>query len=198
MARPLTVVKVGGSLYDLPDLRERLEPWRKQAKNTDIIFVPGGGATVDVVRDLDRIHCLGKRAHGLALAAMRMNADFLSGLLRWVGVIKHWDQIEILRSDGAEMFVLNAWAFDLWDRVTNPHTALPHRWSVTSDAIAARVAVLAKADSLVLLKSVTIPQGMDWEEAGRCGFVDEWFARTIRPALPQLKVSAVNLREWRP
>ncbi len=198
MARPLTVVKVGGSLYDLPDLRERLESWRKQAKNTDIIFVPGGGPTVDVVRELDRIHRLGKRAHGLALAAMRMNADFLSGLLRWVFVIKHWDQLEMLRSEGAEMFVLNAWAFDLWDRVTNPHTALPHCWSVTSDSIAARVAVLAEADHLVLLKSVTIPPGMDWEEAAEHGYVDQWFARTIQPALPRLQVKAVNLREQRP
>ena len=60
MARPLTIVKVGGSLYDLPDLRARLQPWLSQAKSTDIILVPGGGATADVIRDFDRIHHLGE------------------------------------------------------------------------------------------------------------------------------------------
>jgi aspartokinase-like uncharacterized kinase len=197
--RPLTVVKVGGSLYDLPDLRSRLQPWLSQAKSTDIILVPGGGATVNVIRDFDRAHHLGEeRSHWLALAAMRLNAEFLSRLLRSVDVMPHWNQIEMARSEGAQSFVLDAAAFGLWDRMTNPHAALPHRWSVTSDSIAARVAVASEADHLVLLKSVTIPPGMDWEEAGERGFVDEWFARTVRTALPRLQVSAVNLREWRP
>jgi hypothetical protein len=106
--------------------------------------------------------------------------------------------MEIARSQGAKAFVIDAVAFSRWDQGTNPHTALPHSWSVTSDSIAARVAVASAADQLILLKSVTIPPDMDWEEAGERGFVDEWFARTIRPALPRLKVSAVNLREWRP
>ena len=70
-------------------------------------------------------------------------------------------------------------------------------WSVTSDSIAARVAVAFEADQLILLKSVTIPPGMDWEEAAEHGYVDEWFARTVQPALPRLQVSAVNLRDWR-
>ena len=76
--------------------------------------------------------------------------------------------------------------------------ALPHTWAVTSDSIAARVAVVSGAEHLILLKSVTIPEGMDWEEAAERGFVDEWFARTLRPARPWLKVRAVNFREWRP
>jgi aspartokinase-like uncharacterized kinase len=199
MSRPLTVVKVGGSLYDLPDLSSRLQPWLSQAKSTDIIFVPGGGATVDVIRDFDRVHHLGEeRAHCLALAAMRLNAEFLSQLLRSVDVMPHWNQIEMARSEGVQSFVLDAAAFGLWDRITNPHAALPHRWSVTSDSIAARVAVASGADQLILLKSVTIPEGMDWEEAGRCGYVDEWFARTVREAGSRLQVSAVNLRDWRP
>jgi aspartokinase-like uncharacterized kinase len=199
MGRPLTIVKVGGSLYDLPDLRARLQPWLSQAQSTGIILVPGGGATVDVIRDFDRVHRLGEeRAHWLALNAMRLNAEFLSRLLRTVDVMPHWDQIEMARSEGAQAFVIDAVAFDLWDRMTNPHATLPRRWSVTSDSIAARIAVAAEADHLVLLKSVTIPQGMDWEEAGRRGFVDEWFARTVHQAGPRLQVSAVNLRDWRP
>ena len=183
MGRPLTILKVGGSLYDLPDLRARLQPWLSKAKSTDIILVPGGGATVDVIRDFDRIHHLGEmRAHELALSAMRVNAEFLSWLLKTVQVIPDLAWMEIARSEGAKSFVIDAVAFSRWDRGANPHTVLPHSWSVTSDSIAARVAVAFEADQLILLKSVTIPPGMDWEEAGERGFVDEWFARTVRPA----------------
>ena len=129
---------------------------------------------------------------------MRLNAEFLSWLLKTVDVIPHLNRMEMARSEGAKSFVIDAVAFCRWDRGANPNAALPGRWSVTSDSIAARVAVAFEADQLILLKSVTIPPDMDWEEAGERGFVDEWFARTIRPALPRLKVSAVNLREWRP
>ena len=101
MARPVNILKVGGSLYDLPDLGSRLQPWLSQAKSTDIILVPGGGVTVDVIRDFDRIHRLGeKRAHWLALYAMRLNAEFLAKLLQTVDVMKHWNQMEMLRSEG--------------------------------------------------------------------------------------------------
>jgi hypothetical protein len=58
--------------------------------------------------------------------------------------------------------------------------------------------VVYDADHLILLKSVTIPDGVDWDEAAERGWVDAWFARTIRPALPRLQVRAVNLRAWRP
>ena len=93
---------------------------------------------------------------------------------------------------------MDARAFAAWDQHTNPHGALPHRWSVTSDSVAARAAVVSGAEHLILLKSVTIPEGMDWEEAAEHGYVDKWFARTIRPAGESLKVRAVNLREWKP
>ena len=82
MRRPLAVVKVGGSLYDLPDLGPRLRAWLKQAPAADFLIVPGGGPTADVIRDLDRIHRLGEeKAHSLALAALRLNAWFLATLL---------------------------------------------------------------------------------------------------------------------
>ncbi len=45
---------------------------------------------------------------------------------------------------------------------------------------------------------MTIPAKMDWEEAAEQGFVEKWFARTLRPAGASLRVRAVNFREWRP
>jgi aspartokinase-like uncharacterized kinase len=200
MCVELAVVKVGGSLYDLPDLAPRLQSWLKQAPGSDVLLVPGGGPTADVIRAFDRTHQLGEeRAHWLALDAMRLNAQMLSVLLS-ADLVERWDEFQIakLRREGMRNFVLDARAFASRDRQVHPEAALPHRWSVTSDSIAARIAVVSGADHLILLKSVTIPEGMDWEEAGERGFVDEWFARTMQPALPRLQVQTVNFREWRP
>ena len=71
----LTVVKVGGSLYDLPDLGPRLQRWLPTQDSSRILLVPGGGAAVDVVREFARLHRLSEEdAHWLALHAVTMNA----------------------------------------------------------------------------------------------------------------------------
>jgi hypothetical protein len=54
---------------------------------------------------------------------------------------------------------------------------LPHCWQVTSDSIAARVAIVAEAAEVILLKSISIPEEMDWKEAARHGYVDPHLAQ---------------------
>src|SRR5438445_13002990 len=77
----LVIVKVGGSLYELSDLGPRLAAWL-ETLDEPILLVPGGGAAVDVVRDLDRCHGLGEAiSHDLALRSLTMNAWFLAALL---------------------------------------------------------------------------------------------------------------------
>ena len=46
----MIVVKVGGSLYDLPDLGPRLRRFLDGLDDPDRLVVPGGGAAADVVR----------------------------------------------------------------------------------------------------------------------------------------------------
>src|ERR1051325_5490791 len=76
------VVKVGGSLFDLPDLRQRMQRFLGDLDAQRVLLVPGGGAAADVVRALDRVHGLGEEAsHWLALQAMSVNARFLGALL---------------------------------------------------------------------------------------------------------------------
>ncbi len=137
MAEPV-VVKVGGSLLTWPGLRPRLADWLGRLGTCDVVLVPGGGAAADAVRDLDRVHGLGaEAAHWLAVRAMGLNAHVLAALLprgrvivglaelpaAWAaGVTPVLDCLPVLRADEA-----------------NPDR-LPHTWTVTSDAIAARVA----------------------------------------------------------
>jgi 5-(aminomethyl)-3-furanmethanol phosphate kinase len=205
MSRSLAVVKVGGSLYDWPDLGQRLRDWLwlQRAPWRDVLLIPGGGPTADVIREFDRIHQLGeKKAHWLALAALRLNAWFLAEMLPLVGIIGTWEELSSEVSDSDRTLIrasiLDPRSFACWDARAHPDTGPPPCWAVTSDSIAARAAVVYDADYLILLKSVTIPADISWEQAGERGFVDEWFARTVRPALPRLKVRAVNFREWRP
>src|SRR5262245_19403362 len=87
------VVKVGGSLYDLPDLGPRLQRWLDALHTRSILIVPGGGALADAVRDLDQIHGLGEEtAHWLALRALTLNAYFLAALLPGAVVVAHPDE----------------------------------------------------------------------------------------------------------
>src|SRR5207248_9110984 len=56
------VVKVGGSLYDLPDLADRLRRWLSALAAPRVLLVPGGGPTADVIRTFDQRHRLGEEA----------------------------------------------------------------------------------------------------------------------------------------
>lgn len=193
MPGPTTVVKVGGSLFDLPDFGPRLRRWLDQLLHNDFLLVPGGGPTADVIRDLDRLHRLGEEtAHWLALRALALNARFLADLLPRALVIddpREW-------AAGC-INILDPFAFNRRDEREHAREALLHSWEATSDAVAARVAVVAGARRLILLKSVTIPERLSWDEASRRGFVDRAFPDVVRSAPASLEVRAVNLRDWR-
>jgi aspartokinase-like uncharacterized kinase len=193
MPSPIAVVKVGGSLYDLPDLGPRLHRWlAQQFTATHVVLVPGGGPLADAIRHLDRRHALGEEtAHWLALRALTINAHFLASLLPQACVIA--DLAALRRTcDQDRLPVLDLYEFARDDE-QRPHH-LPHRWTVTSDSLAARVAVVLQASHLVLLKSTAIPPDVDWREAGRLGLVDALFAEALRDAPAELKVCAFNLR----
>ncbi len=186
MTAGLTVVKVGGSLYDLPDLQSRLRRWLAEQTDGRVLLVPGGGATTDVVRRFDDVHGLGEeKAHWLALRALAANAVFLAALLDATAVIEH------PRDAVPGVSILDAFAFAALDERQSPTRCLPHTWAATSDAVAARAAVVGGAARLVLLKSVTLPRRIDWIEASRRSFVDPVFPEVIREA-PRLVIEAVN------
>jgi aspartokinase-like uncharacterized kinase len=189
--RPVTVVKVGGSLYDLPDLGPRLRRWLGDLGATDAVLVPGGGATADAVRGFHHVHGLDKqRAHWLALLGLALNAHFLAWLAGR-GLVAAGP--EGCRDAWAAncIPVLDLHAFARADE--GRPGRLPASWRVTSDALAARAAAVLGARRLVLLKSVTVPKGMSWEEAARHGYVDPAFAGAVT-TVPGLEVRTVNFR----
>jgi aspartokinase-like uncharacterized kinase len=186
------VVKVGGSLLDLPDLGVRLRTFLNALATPNIVIVPGGGPTADVIRTLDRQHRLGEEAaHWLALRALSLNAAVLQALVPAAQVLDHWHHWPALCCRGV-VPILDPWTFACADEAQPGH--LPHSWDVTSDSLAARIAAVAGAYQLILLKSVTVPETMSWTDAGRCGYVDPFFAEACRRAGDALVVRAVNFR----
>src|SRR5262245_30170118 len=118
-----TIVKVGGSLYDMPDLSVRLRKFLARLDGQVRLF-PGGGPAADVIQSYDARHSLGEEScHWLALRMLSVNAYFLASLLPGIGVVNGHsaalhavlDPYEVAKADEA-----------------NPGR-LPHSWNVTSD-----------------------------------------------------------------
>ena len=176
----LVVVKVGGSLYDLPGLGARLGAFLATLAPAAALVVPGGGPTAEAVRAFDRDQGLGPGAsHWLALRACELNAHFLAHLL----------SLPVVDWPGREAAVLAAHAFALRDE--GSAGALPHCWEATSDSVAARVAEVARAP-LVLLKSSPVPAGLGWPAAAAAGLVDPLFAGIV--ARSGIAARAADLR----
>jgi 5-(aminomethyl)-3-furanmethanol phosphate kinase len=182
------VVKVGGSLYDLPDLGDRLGAWLRELPKSKFVLVPGGGAAADLVRAWDQRQHMGEEtAHWLALRALTFNAHFLASRLAGSRVIKNLDETG---AASIPILDMHAWA----TMVERRGNRFPHTWQVTSDSLAAHVAIVSKAAQLILLKSVRLPEGMNWHEAARQGIVDSYFPQAISLAPAGLQIRVVPFR----
>ncbi len=175
--RPEAVVKVGGSLYDLPNLGSHVRHLLTGLGGRQLIVVPGGGVAADVVRAWDRRHGLGEeKAHWLALASLSLTGRFLAEVVPGCRFVTEAADITTAW-DGGHVAVLDPWSFARQDE--GQPGCLPHQWTATSDAVAARVAQVFQARRLVMVKSVPLPDGMTWPEAARQGLVDEVFAQIV-------------------
>lgn len=189
--RPPVVVKVGGSLFGWPELKPRLQDYLATLAEKNVLLIPGGGPTADVVRSYDRAHGLGDEvAHWLALRALSLNANLLATLLQpGAQVVEGLNAARAVWRRGGRP-VLDVYRFARGDEGRPGH--LHHSWAVTSDSLAARIAAVAGAERLVLLKSSPMPAG-DWAEAGRQGYVDPTFATATYGAA--FSVEAIHFRD---
>lgn len=176
------VAKVGGSLFDLPELKLLLSKWIDLESPSKILFIGGGGALADAIRAYHSTHQLDEVAsHWLAIHTMSINAQFLGKLLG-LPVIRStigWDSNAVL---------------DPYETLKNDDSqenALPHDWRVTSDSIAGRVAFLTGSE-LTLLKSANPTPEQDWKALALEGYVDHYFPKLIESQ--PIKVNCVNLR----
>ena len=164
------VCKIGGSLFDWPELFPRLAALLA-SESRRVLLIAGGGAAADLVRDWDRRHCLGaERAHRLAIRSMRLGEALLADRLPEAAVVADIQEATRAWKNGS-LPILNVEAWLAREAAEN-RPALPPSWDVTSDSIAARVARRWNAD-LLLVKS-TSPERANGQ------FVDRRFAEFAR------------------
>lgn len=172
------VVKLGGSLLDLPNLAERLRTAIRQVSRKPLVIV-GGGPTAELVRGWDDVHSLpASSAHWLAVRAMEFNQHLVKTLLPETIPISHPDQAHGVWERN-EISLLNSWEWLTLEDEIPP--SLPQSWDVTSDSIAAWVTIRWRAEGLVLLKSLDAPQS----DKSLCESVDGYFPR-LAHQLPTL------------
>jgi len=137
-------------------------------------LVVGGGAVVDGLRALDRAMPQSPQLmHDLAIDAMRLTARLVAATMNV--------RLASIPPDDDGVAVLDVPA---WLAAGSRAAALPAGWQVTSDSIAATVAV-EHGGRLLLAKSVPPPPCPDDGDLllslARAGWVDEHFPVAARP-----------------
>jgi 5-(aminomethyl)-3-furanmethanol phosphate kinase len=191
----LTVVKVGGSLFNWPEFPGRMAAFFQTLEADDsserIILIAGGGPAAELIRVLDELHRLGDvTAHRLALQAMELSAHILAAVLHRAVAVRDMDGLRSVWSAGSIPILPPSLVWDEIER--SGKDVLPMSWDATSDSIAVRIAVHLAADRFILLKSAPLPEGADRHEAARLGLVDPLFPIVARSLA---RVEYVNLRE---
>lgn len=161
------VVKLGGSLHDVPDLRAWLA-WAAQ-RGGSTVLVPGGGPFADAVRALQPgLGYDDHAAHGMAILAMQQYALHLHGL---EPRLRLGESEAELRAGGPCLWL--PW------RLAGRAAELPASWDLTSDSVALWLATRLAAPQLVLVKAGRVP-------AGPCTAAELAATGLIDPAFPAL------------
>ena len=190
---PIRVIKVGGSLLRRSRLPFDLQNWQSNLVKPMInVWIIGGGAAVDAIRDQDRIHGLSNStAHWASIKAMDTNAiEFAKRLPGWRLTDDPQDIFQSAQklSFGAsahqhlpatDKSLVQNWILQTYrwikaaDSQQEPARRLPHHWNVTSDSIAVWVAIRIRVSQVVLLKSCQVPDATI-PELSRLGIVDSY------------------------
>ena len=190
MKNERVVVKVGGSLLQIPDLSVRLNKWLRNG-SFQTILVPGGGGAADWIRKLDHVYRFSEvTSHWLAIRAMSLNAHVLSEVMGGVSVIECVK--DVLLQDGSQI----AWILDpqkmLCEKSKGSDRGLPCTWDVTGDSIAAWVTHQVSASTLFLLKAAPLEDINCVRQAVDRGLLDSYF-QTASRGIP--RIIYVNFQE---
>ena len=159
------VVKLGGSLLSSSRLADLLDVLARAG--APLVVVPGGGPFADAVRDIQpQLGLSDVAAHHMAILGMEQTALALADIEPRLAACADPAAISRAHSQGRAA---------LWQPalMTLSDTDLPTTWDVTSDRLAAWLAIALGAAQLTLIKSVpAIPAPDRWVADG---LVDPYF-----------------------
>jgi aspartokinase-like uncharacterized kinase len=189
----IRVVKVGGSLLDLPKLADKLRNWLAGQPPAHNVLVAGGGPLVEQIRIWHAAEAIDDAAaHWICVDLLTATAHLLHARLPEIPLVENEALLsQRVGKPGATIFGPARWMRHCEQSL--PGMRLPSGWDTTSDSIAGRLAAALKADEFVLLKSA-LPQ----ERASRklnalvdAGYIDPVLAQ-MAAELPPTRL--VNLR----
>lgn len=138
----MIVVKLGGSLYNTPELKLWLQTLAEISKSTTIVIVPGGGPFANQVREAQTLHHFNDTAaHHMALLAMKQFGLML------IALEAKCQPFKALQPEQA----LSVW---LPDDSLLSEAGLTHSWDLTSDSLALWLAEKLEAEQLFLVKHI--------------------------------------------
>jgi 5-(aminomethyl)-3-furanmethanol phosphate kinase len=194
------VAKVGGSLFTAAEFSRRLTKWLSTEMaahpDTHYVLIAGGGKLVEAIRDFDCVSPLNaETAHWICVDLMGVTARLLGATLPELHVVERFQDVESgFTRPGAT--ILSPCEFM---RQIEPGCAgmrLACDSSVTSDAIAGRLAIAMAADELVLVKSIAAPTSQSSGKRDRLadlsalGFVDAFLPK-LAPELPVVRFAVL-------
>ena len=192
-----TVVKIGGSLLNFPELSNRLDTLLRSRPGR-LLLVVGGGITDYLLRLCDFWFSLGEVfCHDLAIRHLSLTAERVQKLLpnsRTAFSLR--DATETWNANEIPVLNLEHW-------LPTPEAAadcVPQSWDVTSDSLAAWVAQRWQADCLLLLKSTDLPVSLSAVEASQRELVDRAFPR-FAAGVPRvhwcnLRSDPIHVQSW--
>ncbi len=170
------VVKLGGSLVRTQHLRNWLQSLDRHGRGKAIL-VPGGGPFAKQVRIAQtQWEFSDQIAHRMALLAMDQYAWMLAGLCK--SLVPALSETAI--RSGLEATMIPVW---VPSRMLSSRSDIAQDWSVTSDSLAAWLALRVGAEQLILVKSVARDRTRKSpEELRRSGIVDDAFPAFVAQA----------------
>jgi 5-(aminomethyl)-3-furanmethanol phosphate kinase len=194
------VAKIGGSLFTAADFSRRLTKWLSSEMavhpDTHYVLIAGGGKLVEAIREIDRVSPLdSESAHWICIDLMSVAARVVGATLPELAVVESFHDVEHrLTRPGATILLPCEFMRQIEPKCGG--TRLVCDWSVTSDAIAGRLATVLAAYELVLIKSIGAPIALasgvgEWLSAlSALGFVDAFLPK-LAPELPAVRFAVL-------
>ena len=169
----MIVLKLGGSLLSNPALSQYLE-LAKQKGQGQLVIVPGGGAFADQVRIAQKLWQYDdKTAHYMAILAMQQMALLFQGLCSSLVLVNQVAAIPpALKQQNVVVWSPLATELD--------SAGVPASWDVTSDSLAAWLAIQLSVTRLILVKSAQIPVDATVEQLSTLGVIDKAFTHLVK------------------
>ena len=168
----MIVLKLGGSLLSSPALTQYLR-LASEKGHGQLVIVPGGGVFADQVRTTQKQWQYDdKTAHSMAILAMQQMALLLQGLCPDLVLV---DKVTAIHAALQRQHVV------VWSPLLTELDAagVSASWDVTSDSLAAWLAIQLSVSKLILVKSASIPDNSSLEQLTHAGIIDKAFTRLV-------------------